>query len=198
MAGVTGDSADPTALAWRFSPVSNDKRDRIRPDDELRVLIATDVLSEGQNLQDCCRRRQLRPALGHHPPDPARAAAWTASARRPRRSSATRSCRPMASSGSSGCAPACASACRRTPRSSAPTRRSSRTTGTTRSVVDLYNEKAGILDGDADDGGRSGFYAYQIWKNAIDTRSRHFRRSFRTCRQSSSPPARTRPRKRPA
>ena len=52
LAGVTGGSADPTALAWRFSPVSNDKRDRVNSDDELRVLIATDVLSEGQNLQD--------------------------------------------------------------------------------------------------------------------------------------------------
>lgn len=51
--GVTGDSADPTGSAWRFSPGSNDKRDSIKPDDELRVLVATDVLSEGQNLQDC-------------------------------------------------------------------------------------------------------------------------------------------------
>jgi superfamily II DNA or RNA helicase len=53
VAGVTGDAADPTALAWRFSPDSNDKRSRFSPDQELRVLIATDVLSEGQNLQDC-------------------------------------------------------------------------------------------------------------------------------------------------
>jgi len=53
LAGVTGDSANPTQLAWRFSPTSNDKRTRITPEDELRVLIATDVLSEGQNLQDC-------------------------------------------------------------------------------------------------------------------------------------------------
>lgn len=51
--GVTGNSADPTGLAWRFSPVSNGKQDQIRPEDELRVLVATDVLSEGQNLQDC-------------------------------------------------------------------------------------------------------------------------------------------------
>lgn len=50
--GVTGDSANPTELAARFSPVSNEKRREIRPDDELRVLISTDVLSEGQNLQD--------------------------------------------------------------------------------------------------------------------------------------------------
>ena len=50
--GVTGDSDDPTALAWRFSPVSNHKRADIGSSDELRVLVATDVLSEGQNLQD--------------------------------------------------------------------------------------------------------------------------------------------------
>lgn len=52
VADVTGASADPTALAVQFSPVSNERRDRVRPSDELRVLIATDVLSEGQNLQD--------------------------------------------------------------------------------------------------------------------------------------------------
>jgi superfamily II DNA or RNA helicase len=52
-AGVTGDTDNPTALAWRFSPASNNKADRIQPQNELRVLIATDILSEGQNLQDC-------------------------------------------------------------------------------------------------------------------------------------------------
>jgi len=50
LAPVTGDSNDPTALAWRFSPVSN--RKNIPPGQQLRVLIATDILSEGQNLQD--------------------------------------------------------------------------------------------------------------------------------------------------
>ena len=49
---ATGQSADPTSLAWRFSPESNGKREQIKKADELRVLIATDVLSEGQNLQD--------------------------------------------------------------------------------------------------------------------------------------------------
>ncbi len=53
LAGVTGDSPDPTGLAQRFSPVSNEKQDDVRPGQQLRVLIATDVLSEGQNLQDC-------------------------------------------------------------------------------------------------------------------------------------------------
>lgn len=60
-AGVTnvgvasGDTEDPTALAKRFSPQSNklpgqDANKAVV--DELRVLVATDVLSEGQNLQD--------------------------------------------------------------------------------------------------------------------------------------------------
>ena len=52
VAEATGQSADPTTLAWRFSPQSNDKREQVKKADELRVLIATDVLSEGQNLQD--------------------------------------------------------------------------------------------------------------------------------------------------
>jgi superfamily II DNA or RNA helicase len=52
MAGVVGGASDPTAIAWRFSPVSNEVRGQIRPEDDLRVLISTDVLSEGQNVQD--------------------------------------------------------------------------------------------------------------------------------------------------
>src|SRR5690606_21163646 len=52
-AGATGGDVDPTALAWRFSPNSNGVRNQVRAEDELRVLVATDVLSEGQNLQDC-------------------------------------------------------------------------------------------------------------------------------------------------
>jgi hypothetical protein len=73
-AGVTGSDPDPTALAWRFSPVSNNRPPSVPPsgredvgsslvlpeggkrggaeNGELRVLVATDVLSEGQNLQD--------------------------------------------------------------------------------------------------------------------------------------------------
>jgi superfamily II DNA or RNA helicase len=47
---ATGASADPYALACRFSPKSNNKT--IDKADEVRVLICTDVLSEGQNLQD--------------------------------------------------------------------------------------------------------------------------------------------------
>ena len=52
LAVATGQVEDPTELARRFSPVSNDRGKTIKPEDELRVIIATDVLSEGQNLQD--------------------------------------------------------------------------------------------------------------------------------------------------
>ncbi len=57
LAGVTGDTEEPSAYARQFSPESNKARDKgtptyVAPADELRVLVATDVLSEGQNLQD--------------------------------------------------------------------------------------------------------------------------------------------------
>ncbi len=48
---ATGDSDNPTSVVEKFSPVSNEKSD-ISQEDQYRVLIATDVLSEGQNLQD--------------------------------------------------------------------------------------------------------------------------------------------------
>ncbi len=53
---ATGNSGDPTKIARRFSPQSNqlvggDAR-QVEVEDPVRVLIATDVLSEGQNLQD--------------------------------------------------------------------------------------------------------------------------------------------------
>lgn len=53
---VSGNTEDPTNIVRRFSPVSNAKpgeEPRPVPEDEVvRVLVATDVLSEGQNLQD--------------------------------------------------------------------------------------------------------------------------------------------------
>ena len=50
MACATGATNNPTALVHRFSPVSNEKD---VSSDDLRILISTDMLSEGQNLQDC-------------------------------------------------------------------------------------------------------------------------------------------------
>lgn len=52
---ATGQSPDPARQAWRFSPESNDKLRDFPPYHQTRVLIATDVLSEGQNLQDSSR-----------------------------------------------------------------------------------------------------------------------------------------------
>ncbi len=49
--GVTGVHLDPSLMAKRFSPESNGGLPA--GTSEIRVLIATDVLSEGQNLQDC-------------------------------------------------------------------------------------------------------------------------------------------------
>lgn len=51
---VTGNSGNPTELARRFSPHSNRKQSgtQITKDEEIRILVSTDVLSEGQNLQD--------------------------------------------------------------------------------------------------------------------------------------------------
>ncbi|MCU0466157.1 MAG: phospholipase D-like domain-containing protein [Anaerolineae bacterium] len=54
MAAATGQTNDVVDLARRFSPRSNHTSHQTYtpPADELRVLLSTDVLSEGQNLQD--------------------------------------------------------------------------------------------------------------------------------------------------
>jgi superfamily II DNA or RNA helicase len=52
---VTGSSENPAQQAWQFSPESNDKLNQFPLPSQTRVLIATDVLSEGQNLQDSSR-----------------------------------------------------------------------------------------------------------------------------------------------
>ena len=52
---VSGDTSNPTSLAERFSPRSNSRllaREKTTVEQPIRVLVATDVLSEGQNLQD--------------------------------------------------------------------------------------------------------------------------------------------------
>ena len=51
---VTGSNADPTLAARRFSPESNASLGGMpeRGEGPIRVLVSTDVLSEGQNLQD--------------------------------------------------------------------------------------------------------------------------------------------------
>lgn len=53
VAAATGEAKNPTELARRFSPESNcEQGAEPNRENELRVLVSTDVLSEGQNLQD--------------------------------------------------------------------------------------------------------------------------------------------------
>ena len=164
--GVTGDSSNPTAMAWRFSPVSNDKRAEITPSDELRILIATDILSEGQNLQDCAivvnydlpwaiirliQRVGRVDRIGQH--------------------SEKIFCYSFLP----------ADGVERIIKLRARVRQrlqeNAEVVGTDEAffeddrndqkILDLYHEKAGILDADDDTEVDLASYAYQIWKNAI-------------------------------
>ena len=49
---VTGNSTNPNQTVEQFSPISNKVEHALPIEQQCRVLIATDVLSEGQNLQD--------------------------------------------------------------------------------------------------------------------------------------------------
>ena len=53
LSGSNRDSLE--SIIRRFSPKSNQAGDRRRRIREIRALLATDVVSEGQNLQDCAR-----------------------------------------------------------------------------------------------------------------------------------------------
>ena len=54
IAQLTGGNRDTAQeIVARFSPQANLGDDGPRPDNEIRILLATDVVSEGQNLQDC-------------------------------------------------------------------------------------------------------------------------------------------------
>ena len=58
IAGVTGDDEDPTSYAWRFSPVSNDKRNQVAPEQETpEYSWATDVLSAKDRTSRTCSNR---------------------------------------------------------------------------------------------------------------------------------------------
>jgi SNF2 family DNA or RNA helicase len=166
MAGVTGDAADPTTLAWRFSPVSNNKRDRITPADELRVVIATDVLSEGQNLQDASIvvNYDLPWAI-------IRLIQRVGRVDRIGQKAENILCYSFLPADGVDRIIGLRSRVRQRLRENAEV------VGTDESffeddrndqvVVDLYNEKSGLLDGDADSEVDLASYAYQIWKNAI-------------------------------
>ena len=166
VAGVTGQSSNPTELAWRFSPVSNEKRNQVSPSMELRVLIATDVLSEGQNLQDAhvvvnydlpwaiirlIQRAGRVDRIGQQAERilcysflPAEGVEKVIFLRDRLRTRLTENAEVVGTD----------------EQFFEDDRRD-------RVVVDLYNEKSGILDGDSDGEVDLSSYAYQIWKNAI-------------------------------
>lgn len=161
---VTGDSEDPSEIAWRFSPQSNNKK--ISAEKEIQILFATDVLSEGQNLQDCAivvnfdlpwaiirliqrvgrvdrigQKASEIPCYTFLPAEGVERIINLRSRIRQR------------------------------------LKENSEVVGTdeaffeddncVQSINDLYNEKAGLLDGDGDTEVDLASYAYQIWKNAI-------------------------------
>ena len=163
---VTGDSPNPTALARRFSPVSNNTLGSAMSGGELRVLISTDILSEGQNLQDCSivvnydlpwaiirlvQRAGRVDRIGQEADEilcysflPAEGVERIIALRT---------------------------------RVHARLRENAEVVGTDEAffedgddetaVVDIYNERSGLLDDPPDDDVDLASYAYQIWKNAI-------------------------------
>lgn len=166
LVGVTGNTVDPTKYAWQFSPKSNDKRKAIALEDELRVLIATDVLSEGQNLQDAfiivnfdlpwaiirlIQRAGRVDRIGQESDQilcysflPADGVEKLINLRG---------------------------------RVRERLRQNAEVVGTDEAffedesreqLIELYHEKAGLLDGEADTEVDLASYAYQIWKNAVD------------------------------
>ncbi len=165
--GVTGDSEDPTASAWRFSPESNKKRDLIERSDELRVLIATDVLSEGQNLQDCAI------VVNYDLP-------WAIIRLVQRAGRIDRIGQKAENILCYSFLPAegVERIIRLRARVSQRLRENAEVIGTDEAffedehgeqqILDLYNEKAGIFDGEESTEVDLASYAYQIWKNATD------------------------------
>lgn len=164
--GVSGDSENSTKIAWRFSPESNEKQAEIAAEQEIRVLVATDVLSEGQNLQDAAI------VVNYDLP-------WAIIRLIQRAGRVDRI-------GQKGENMVCYSflpadgverIIRLRARVRLRLRENAEVVGTDEAffeddrndavVRDLFTEKAGILD-DTDSEVDLGSYAFQIWKNAVD------------------------------
>jgi superfamily II DNA or RNA helicase len=167
IAGVTGASENPTEIAWRFSPVSNEKQTRVpSEEEELRVLVATDVLSEGQNLQDA------HVVVNYDLP-------WAIIRLIQRAGRVDRVGQKADSILCYSFLPAegVESIIRLRARVRERLRQNAEVVGTDEAffeddkrdgfLLDLYNEKSNVLDGEADTEVDLASYAYQIWKNAI-------------------------------
>ncbi|MDF1612527.1 helicase-related protein [Stygiobacter electus] len=162
---VTGDSDNPTYIANRFSPISNEMNHIKGTPQEIRVLISTDVLSEGQNLQDC------HIIVNYDLP-------W-AIIRLIQR--AGRVDRIGQQSDQIFCysflpADGVEKIIRLRKRLAERIQQNAEVVGSDETffegdpvnVVDLYNEKAGLLDDEDDSDVDLASYAFQIWKNALD------------------------------
>ena len=166
IAEVTGDSPDPTGLAWRFSPVSNNKLDSSTLEKELRVLISTDILSEGQNLQDCSI------IVNYDLP-------WAIIRLVQRAGRVDRIGQEAENILCYSFLPAegVERIIRLRGRVRERLRENAEVVGTDEAffeddgdndaIVDLYHERAGLLDDELDNDVDLASYAYQIWKNAI-------------------------------
>jgi superfamily II DNA or RNA helicase len=166
VASVTGDTINPTQVAWRFSPESNGKRGLVSPDQELDVLVATDVLSEGQNLQDAAL------IVNYDLP-------WAIIRLVQRAGRVDRIGQKAEEILCYSFLPAdgVERIIRLRARVRQRLRENAEVVGTDEAffeddqndqvVRDLFTEMAGILDGDADTEVDLGSYAFQIWQNAI-------------------------------
>ena len=162
---VTGDAEDPTEYAYRFSPESNDKKDLKGTEKEIRILISTDVLSEGQNLQDAhiVVNYDLPWAL-------IRLIQRAGRVDRIGQKAETIVCYSFLPEDGLETLISLRGRLKKRIQQNAEVVGSDETffEGDPINLRDLYNEKAGILD-DADDGEVDlASYAFQVWKNACD------------------------------
>lgn len=161
--GVTGQTDEPTSLAWRFSPRSNG----VSYPKEIQVLIATDVLSEGQNLQDA------HIVVNYDLP-------WAIIRLIQRAGRVDRIGQQAEEILSYTFLPAdgIERIINLRERIRNRLQQNAEVIGTdeaffeddkdTKAMKDLFTEQSGILDGEADTEVDLASYAYQIWKNAVD------------------------------
>lgn len=152
IAGVTGDSDDPTGYAWRFSPESNQKREKIPPEGELCVSSIVVNFDLPWTIIRLIQRAGRVDRIGQ------KAEKILCYSFLP--------------------ADGIENIIRLRARVRRRLRENAEVVGTDEAffeddnerqkLPDLYHEKAGILDGDAETEVDLASYAYQIWKNAVD------------------------------